>query len=236
MVTCYVVNSACEAADLLAAYIRKVNGFSLVAVHNTAEAALESFQKGYKPDVIFLDVQIIEMRGLDVVDLFPQDISIIIVTEHEKYAVEAFEKNILDFLLKPISFDRFLKSANKIQKKIADKVLFDTVQNQSIFVTGIKKKIHQIRSFDILYVEAYDHYIFLHTIEGRHIVHSSMKEILKELPQAIFCQIHRSFIVNVVKIRHLEKNTIFIDKLPLPISHSFRRHFLEKFLSQRRNQ
>jgi DNA-binding LytR/AlgR family response regulator len=179
------------------------------------------FSIANKPDLIFLDVLMPEMTGLDFIQfLQEQRPQIILMTVEKDYAVEAFNYNVTDFLVKPISLERFIQSVAKAKTNI-EHLKQESAPNKFIFAK-VNSELIKINTEDILYIEAVGNYISIHTATERFVVHTTMKSVLEKISDKDFLRVHQSFIVRVDKILHIEGNTLSVGKALIPVSRSFK--------------
>jgi DNA-binding LytR/AlgR family response regulator len=190
--------------------------------YSSALAASEFMMKN-QTDIVLLDVLMPDMTGMDFLKAFKNDrLQVILISSDTKYAFEAFETNVTDYILKPVTYDRFLKAILKAKKvydasNAAQENANNEVENIFAKVNGryVKIDIH-----DILIVEALADYVSIYTSSQRYIVHSTMKGIQSKLPSKDFCRIHNSYIVRLDKVTEIEDNTLTINKKVIPISRS----------------
>lgn len=199
----------------------------LVLTHQF-ECPLPAIQHLTSVDLLFLDVEMPEMTGIELlksVDKLPQ---IILTTSKTEYAVEAFEHRVTDYLVKPLQYPRFLKAVLKAQEnyKSATATSISANTEETIFIKT-ESKILKISLNQICYIEALADYVILHIGEEKHIVHGTMKALEKKLPAADFVRVHRSFIVNVNKITAIEDLHIAVGKKVVPIGASYKDNFLK---------
>ncbi len=180
-------------------------------------------------DLIFLDIRMPEISGIDFLKTLNHKPYIILTTAYREYALDAFELDVTDYLLKPIEFPRFLKAINKIQKKpvqVHQELKEPKNKNQFITVKS-NKRLYKVPFEDILYIQSDNEYItFVTQSHGKLMVHGALKNIEKELPSS-FWRIHRSFIINSLHIKYVEGNRVLIQDSPLTISESYRKAFFE---------
>jgi DNA-binding LytR/AlgR family response regulator len=167
-----------------------------------------------------------EMTGMEFINALEKDIEIILITSEEKYAVEAFEKHVTDYLVKPIEYARFIQAVQKAQQNVENKRA-NTVNRREFFVRS-DAKIVRIPYEKILFVEALADYVIIQTEAKKHIVHFTMKGIFNRLPDDEFVRTHRSFIVNLNKIEALEDNSILIGEKYIPIGASYKDAFMDR--------
>ena len=185
MYTCYIIDDEEHAIDTLVAYIDRYPGLNLVGsnIKSLLKAIDEIINAESDVDIVFLDVDMPELSGLDVADIISSHCSIIFTTAFPNYAVQAFEKNGSDFLLKPISFDRFTKSVNKVQALIKlQKAAEHPIDEEYFFIKpGAKGKVIQLRYSDILYIEGLKNYVMIYTADNKYITYLSIQEVEKSI-------------------------------------------------------
>lgn len=230
MNTCYVIDDEEHAIDTLVNYINKFPGLNLVGTCINPLKAIDDITNTNQVDIVFLDVDMPEISGLDVADIISPHTAVIFTTAYPNYAVQAFEKNGSDFLLKPISFERFTKSVTKVQNLIRSKKMSEhQPEDENFFINpGIKGRIIQLSYSEIIYIEGLKNYVVLYTIDGKHITYLSMREIEKLLPMSRFTRIHKSYIVNIEKIKSIDGNNVILSpSIELPIGISFKDSFIQ---------
>jgi len=217
---CLIVDDDTTSRKVIEAFVEQADDLDLSGSFGDPKEAL-TFLKANAVDVLFVDVEMPEMSGLDMVDSMQGNPAVIFITGKEEYAVEAFNKDAVDYLVKPVKYDRFLKSLEKIQlpDPVSD-TKFIFVKSGSVLV---KLDIH-----DIDYVESIGDYIGVHVANKRYVVHTTMKEAENKLPKNEFCRIHRSFIINFNRIEQIEENTVAIVDKVLPISRTYRKNLLSR--------
>ncbi len=228
MNTCYVIDDEDHAIDTLTGYINKFPGLTLVGSCTNPLQAIIEIRDAKQVDIVFLDVDMPELSGLEVADIISSHAAVIFTTAFPNYAVQAFEKNGSDFILKPISFERFTKSVIKVQDLIRSKKIAEQhPADEHFFINpggrGIKV---QLSYSDILYIEALLNYVVIHTTEGKYITYLSMIEIENSIPVSRFIRIHKSYIVNIDRIKSIDGNNITLTQnSELPVGISFRSSF-----------
>ena len=226
---CFIIDDESHAIETLKKYALDSGQLEIVGTSQNPLQAIQLINEHKDIDITFLDVDMPEISGLDVADLIYKNTAIIFTTGHAGYAVEGFDKNISDFLLKPISFQKFLKSLIKVIGKIEDKKIQELKVDQFFFVNpGSKGRILKINFKDVEHIEALNNYIVIHTPPTNHIIYLTMKEMEAGLPPDKFIRIHKSFIINLDKVTMLEGNIIMIDKLTFPIGVSFKTNLLKR--------
>jgi DNA-binding LytR/AlgR family response regulator len=186
---------------------------------NVAEALRLIREK--KIDLIFLDVELPEMSGLDFLRTFKEIPQIILITGKKEYAAEAFDYDVTDFLLKPIEYPRFLKAAMKAQNiQGSMQVEKENDGEDALFIKKDGGRLVRLTAGEILWVEALADYVNIHTASGRHTVLSTMKSIEAKLPAKDFLRIHRSYIVRLDQVKEIEENSVIIGGKAIPVSRS----------------
>ncbi len=222
---CIIVDDDEMSRNLIRHFVMKTNFLSLVEeFDNAVEAA--NFLKSDHVDILFLDVKMPEMTGMEFIQTLENDYQIILITSESDYAVEAFEKSVTDFLVKPAEYPRFLKAAQKAKNNIEKQSKLN--EDLTELYVRSDSKLVRIPLENILYVEALADYVIIHTPEKKHIVHFTMKGIENRLPGKSFIRTHRSYIVNTNKIETLEDNSILINKKFIPIGASYKENLMER--------
>ncbi|MDI3526636.1 MAG: two-component system, LytTR family, response regulator [Tenuifilum sp.] len=222
---CILVDDDEMSRRLLEDYISRVDFVKLVKSFSNPVEAL-SFLNSQPENIhlIFLDIEMPEMSGLDFIEVGGTNPQIIIVSSKEKYALKAFDYSVTDYLLKPITFPRFLKGVSRAYEKYnAQRSPFD--DNREIFIKK-NNSLVRVRYGDILWIEAMENYVIVVTPNERFTIHLTMKSLENQLPSERFKRVHRSYIVNVGKIESIEDNIITIKvldgKKTIPIGKSYR--------------
>ena len=240
--TCYVIDDEPLAVSLLESYVKKTPFLALEGTFNSAIHALTAISD-HPVDILFLDIQMPELNGLEFSRIVGGETRIIFTTAFERYAADSYKVNALDYLLKPISYPDFLTAANKALQWFemtrkntiqADGTVIPAKEEiESIFVKT-EYKLIQIALNKILYIEGLKDYVKIYTEDDIHPILSlmSMKTMEEMLPSKNFIRVHRSYIVQAQKIKVIERNRIVFGKAYIPISDNYKPRFME-FLSQR---
>ena len=226
MLSCLVIDDEPLAIDVIAAYIPKVPFLKLVGTYTNPVEALVQLQNE-KIDLVFLDIQMPQLSGLQFMKLLNNHIQVVIVSAYNEFALQGFENDVTDYLLKPVSFERFLKSAEKALR-LSDLVNKETplpVTNPDFIFVRADNKIIKINFNDILYIEGLKNYISFYTSNKRIITLQNMKTLEEVLPSSRFVRVQKSYIVNLEKIDHIERQRIFIGNNSIPIGESFAANF-----------
>lgn len=234
-ITCLIVDDEPNAVQLLEDHIRKVPFLQLKAKCYDAFEVLE-FLKTDKVQLIFMDINMPQLSGMDLAALLPKEQHIIFSTAYANYALEGYEYNAVDYLLKPVTFRRFMQAVNKAQALFNQPRPETPVKEKTVpaptpaagytFVKSGKQLI-KVEYDKVLYLEALKEYVNIVTGESKMMVYKRMKE-LEELLPANFIRIHNSYIVNIDHIQHIADNQVVIGKAKLPVSASYREAFLQQ--------
>lgn len=225
---CIIIDDDKLSRRVIEEFINKTDELKLVGSFKNAIDAINTISKDVNIQLIFLDIEMPEMNGIDFLNSMKVPLQVIIISSKEKYAIEAFDYDVTDYLLKPITYSRFYKAVTKALKR-QGQIKQDADDKGEIF---IKKGSSLVRiKFDnILWVEALENYVILNTINDRMTIHFTMKAIEKKLPANKFTRIHRSFIVNVNKISVIQDNFVEIKSQNvtknIPIGKSFKDQLL----------
>lgn len=232
--TCYAIDDESRSVETITNYIKKTPQLELIGSHTNPLVAIEEIQKGKRPDIVFLDIEMPELSGIDVIDLLDHNISVVFTTAHSKYALQAFEKNAVDFLLKPFSFEMFLKCVNKVRGRIAIKNNNKPeAECMQIFVNpGVKGKIVQIDLAEVTHIEAMDHSVCFHLPTEKIVSNFSIKKIQEKVPASKFIRVHRTYIVNINYIKTIDANEITLrNGKQIPFGEAYRHALMNKVQS-----
>lgn len=226
MIRCLIIDDEPFARNLLADYAAKVPYLKIEASFSSAIDALPVLQKN-NIDLLFLDIQMPEITGIDFLKALDHKPHVIFTTAFAEYALEGYELNVIDYLLKPFDFARFFRATEKVKKFIQPTEIQASSTNEPeaikpyIFLkegTSLIKLKHE----DILYIKGLKDYVRVMTKSKEYIMLYTFKELLKELPKDQFIRIHNSFIVNTTHIEVIEKNSIIIAGEQIPIGNTFK--------------
>jgi DNA-binding LytR/AlgR family response regulator len=221
--SCIIVEDEKLASELLEDYIKDTPFLALKHTCSDALKALEILQKEHI-EVIFLDINLPKLKGLDFIKTLKKAPQIIITTAHREFALEGYELNVVDYLLKPISFNRFLMAVNKLRTNgiiEPQMISFPNTERTYIFINNNKKKI-KIYTDEILYIESKKEYISIVTLENTYQTKFQLTEIEEQLPKNKFIRTHRSFIVALDKVTAFSSTDVEINLLQIPIGRSFK--------------
>ncbi|MEO8109636.1 MAG: LytTR family DNA-binding domain-containing protein [Ginsengibacter sp.] len=234
-INCLAVDDEPPALQVIAKYVNSIPALQLTATCSNAVDALAILQNN-EIDILFLDIQMPYILGTDFIRTLSNPPRVIFTTAFRKYAVEGFDLDAVDYLLKPISFERFLKAVNKVMKlnlSVTDNVPLNAMEKNEaiaefIYLRADRKNI-KVTLANILFIESLKDYIKVVTKDKTIVTKQSISSLECTLPQHAFLRIHRSFIVAINKIETYSNDLIQIDKYELPISRSYR-HEVEKVL------
>lgn len=232
---CCVIDDEPLASGLIVSYIEKTPFMELAGEFSSPKDAISTIIND-KIDVVFLDIQMPQLNGIEFAKIIPKSTKIIFTTAYSNYAVEGFRVNALDYLLKPINYDEFLAAANRalswheLNNRPAEAQPKEDIKTDGEYIIlKSEYKLVQINVKDILYIEGLKDYVKV-TIDGSDKSIMSllnMKSIEQALPPSLFMRVHRSFIVNLSKITVIERNRIVFGKVQIPISDSYKDAFAE---------
>jgi len=236
-IRCLAVDDEPPALDVLKKYISSIQALELVGTCADAVEALNLIRQ-QPVDLIFLDIQMPQILGTDFLRTIKNPPKVIFITAFRKFAIEGFELDAVDYLLKPISFDRFLKAVNKVMDASLNGTFSSNKElpakstaEQHLYFRSDRKMI-KVALADIVYIESIKDYIKIITTTGTVITKQSISSVEDILPKDKFIRVHRSFIVSVNKIDSYSNELVWISKTELPISRMYR-HEVEKILNSR---
>ncbi len=219
-IQCIILDDEPLAVKLLNDYAQKITQLQVVYAGSDVYAAI-NLLKSQAIDLVFLDIQMPELTGMEIMQLFSKQQNFIITSAYQEYALDAYQFQVIDFILKPITFNRFYQSVEKFihwQQNFSKKTTADYL------VVKADRKHHQLAIDNIVYIEGLKDYIRIHTTDEQIIVWENMKDIVDKLPQKQFLRIHRSYIIAVGKIKLVEGNRIQLQNLEfLPVGETYRK-------------
>ncbi len=237
-INCLIVDDEELARDLVENYVLRVPHLELLAKCANPMDAMQLMQSN-RVDLIFLDIQMPELTGIEFLRTLSQKPLVIFTTAYKEYAIEGYELEVVDYLLKPFRFERFLKAVNRAGKllkqtneqqgsaSLAGTVAKEEKQKDYVLVKS-DYKVFRIQYKDILYIESMKEYVAYHTEEGRTLSLGSLKKLQASLPNEIFIRIHKSFMVNMQHVTALEGNMLHIASKKLPIGTSYKEQVLKR--------
>ena len=228
-IKCIITDDEPLARKGLQGYIEKIDFLQLVGVCEDA-IQLNSLLKQQSADLLFLDIEMPYVTGIDFLKNTPQPPKVIFTTAYEQYAIKGYELDVLDYLLKPISFERFLKSANKAYDYFAST---STKEAGYLFIKT-DNKLEKVNLEELLFVEAMENYVALYTADKKLITHSTLKALQEKLPASQFIQPHKSYVVNIQCIQSIEGNILHVGgKYQIPISKYQKDEVMERIVNNK---
>lgn len=226
-ITCLIVEDEPLAMQLMEDYIRKLPMLHLKGKCYDALEAME-WLKHRKADVIFLDINMPALSGLEMAALIPKDQRIIFTTAYAEHALDSFAFHVIDYLLKPVSFKRFLQAIQKLQLQLlpVETTEMPAKEPEFLFIKSGRSVINICVS-DILFIEAHKEYLQIHTRDQKHLVYKRMKDMAATLP-ASFIRIHNSYIINLQHLQKKNVQSVQIGDKEIPVSSSYKEALQEK--------
>ncbi len=231
-IRCVIIDDESLAINVIENHLKNFDNIEVVATFNNPLKAYGILEQE-KIDLIFLDINMPQLSGFAFIENLNHRPLIVITTAYREYAVKSYELNILDYLVKPIPFNRFLKTINKVYQNLyLNSNSSDTNLNQEphIFLK-VNKKLIKVNLNDILLIESLKDYIKIMTTLGDYVVHKSLTAITEELPQSNFIRIHRSYTISINKIDAIEGNTVEIVNRKIPIGRNYIKLTKERILN-----
>jgi DNA-binding LytR/AlgR family response regulator len=234
MIRAIAIDDEPSALDVLKIHCEDIPSISLIASFTNPIKALD-FLKKEKVDLIFLDINMPKISGIDLLKNFRLDSQIILTTAYSEYALESYEHSVTDYLMKPIRFDRLLKSIDKVEKQLKPNSSLQekadaAPQKRDWLLLKCSPETFKVQLDDIIYLESDGNYIHYHLRNEKKImVRSSMNQALSNLPSEDFIQVHKSFIVAIAAILSFEKHELKVVNQKIPIGQSYRSEFLHRF-------
>ncbi|MGA9269441.1 MAG: LytTR family DNA-binding domain-containing protein [Lutimonas sp.] len=232
-IKCIIIDDEPLAAEVIENYLKEFSNVEHVGSFTNPLEALELIESG-EIEAVFIDINMPKMNGLEFIRSIESKPSFVITTAYREYAVESYDLDVLDYLVKPIPFNRFLKSINKLSlKSNADRSPENTLESseKSFIFLKVDKKLVRIKYDDIHFIESLKDYIKVFTSEGDFLAHKSLTSITEELPKSKFLRIHRSFTVSLDKIEALEGNSVLLKGKRIPIGRKYVNHAKDVILN-----
>ena len=230
-VNCLIIDDEPLAINVIKNHIKEIDNLNVIDTFNSAIDAL-SFMKSNTVDLIFLDINMPLLDGLDFIKSLDKKPMIIITTAYSEYAIKTYELEVLDYLMKPISFPRFLKAVNRAFKELNSNLTSNIgiAKRAHIFIKVDKKKMQKIYLDEILIIESLRDYLKIKTIANKYIIHSTLSSFTEKLPSNNFLRIHRSFTIAIDKIEAVQGNSVEIDGVKYVIGRSYIEHVKNRIL------
>ncbi len=222
-IRCLIVDDESIAQRIIVKYLNDLSGFEVVGTCLNAIEAIAVLEKE-NVDLMFLDIEMPKLKGLAFLKTLNNPPHVIITTAHREYALEGYELEVLDYLLKPISFERFIKAINRFKKINPSKGTPDSTTMEdvdSVIYIKSNRKTIKLSKPDISYIEGMNNYIIIHIDGERHIVYQSITETIDQLGSN-FIRIHKSYVINCKKVKSFTKEQVNLDGVTLPIGKTYK--------------
>ena len=235
-VNCVIIDDEPAAIEVLADFVDRTPNLSLLSTFRNPLHAL-SFLRDSNVDLVFLDINMPEINGMELLQILIQPPLVIFTTAYTEYALASYEKNAVDYLLKPVTFERFLIAVNKAQSRLMHKKpeIVDTTQtssaNEEIIYLKSGPKTHRIELNDVRYLEKESHYISFYLSDKKVVARLSMKDVFEVISKDKFIQVHKSYIVSIAHVKTIERHQIKIEESIIPIGKTHRKAVHEFFKS-----
>lgn len=221
MYNCLIIEDEPLAAEVLRDYIGEVSDLHLVAVCRDVMSATE-YLRNHKIDVLFVDIHLPKVKGIDFIRTIQNQYQVILTTAYNQYAIEGFNLNVVDYLLKPIEFSRFLQAIQKLRKNEPVVQLESSIQKDSFHYFNVDKKQVKVFIKDILYVESLKDYVKIHTEKNYLVTKLQIGELESLLASTNFLRIHKSFVINLDKVSAYSATHVEIDGHEIPVGRSYK--------------
>lgn len=223
MISCIIIEDEPLALKRTKEFVEKI---PYLALKNTFDNGFEAigFLKKENIDLIFLDIKMDELTGIQLLESLEKKPFVIITTAYSEYALKGYELNVTDYLLKPFTIERFIKAVEKVSRQLEN----SNEGNRDFFFVKTEYRIEKIFFKGVLYVEGMRDYRNIQTETKKILTLQTFRELEKELPDSLFCRVHKSFIVSLTKIESIERNRIKIKNNMIPISDTYKENFYRK--------
>lgn len=222
---CLIIDDEPSAREILEKYVEDTPELHLLGICKNAIEA-RTLIKEQEIELIFLDVNMPRLSGIEFLKSLNTIPKVILTTAYSEYALEGYELDVIDYLLKPFSFERFLKAVDKASGQVQKKTL------QENFITvKADGKLYRLGTEEIIFAESQGDYITVHTAEKKLTFHQTLKDFYGQLPEVLFSRVHKSYIVSLSKIDYLEGNMIKMGSHKVPVGKAYKEAFMEKYAS-----
>lgn len=225
---CIIVDDEPLAIEVIESYVERMDSLELVGKFRNAIKAFDYIQSGEPVDLIFLDIQMPKLTGIEFLKTLTNPPKVIFTTAYREYALEGFELEVLDYLLKPISFDRFMKAVSKALNQSKEVGVSTSAEGDDFIFFKCDKKMIRVCLKDILYVESIKDYVKIKTAEKEVVTHQKISVLETKLPANHFIRVHRSFIINIPKIESYSASEIELNNESIPVGRNYKVEVMEK--------
>lgn len=227
-ISCIVVDDEPVARKVIREFIKRIPYLELMGEAEDALGAKAILEK-HDIQLMFLDIQMPRQSGISFLKSRKENPLTIITTAYPNYAVEGFELDILDYLVKPVAFERFQKACSKARSYL-ERLSHPAVESDAYFFIKCDNRIERIEYADLNFVESLENYVLLHTTAGKRIAYLTLKGLLEHLPAKRFMKVHKSYVVNLSKVKSIEGNELILDDARIPIGQSLRGEVLDEIV------
>lgn len=233
-----IVDDEPLAREGIASYVKEFDFLTLIACCENPLQLMKVLDE-QTIDLIFLDIQMPKMHGIDFLKMTPHRPMVILITAFPDYAMEGFQLDVMDYLLKPVTFDRFFKSVNKAKDyfqlitKSTQAVTKSVDKDADYFFIKCGSKYEKIQFSEILYIEGLENYVAIYTLKDKFITLLNLKTLEENLDSHAFVRVHKSYIVSISKIEGIEDNKIFIKSHRIPISRNYKEQVISQVLANK---
>lgn len=238
MINCVIVDDEPLAREGIANYVREVDFLNLVAIcENPLE--LMNIIGAHQVDLIFLDIQMPKMNGIDFLKITQNPPLVIFTTAYPSYAIESYQLNVQDYLLKPITFERFFKAVNRAKEyhqlvsNSESNLSPEPAQGEDYFFIRCGSKYEKIQFDEIIFIEGMQNYVTIYTDKGKYLTLLYLKNLEEKLNNRSFIRVHKSYIVSINKIEGIEGNEIFLKSRRVPLSRNYREQVLQQVVKNK---
>jgi DNA-binding LytR/AlgR family response regulator len=227
---CIAIDDEPLALKIIGQYCDRVPSLRLLGAYTDPLEGL-SYIRAMQPDLLFLDIRMPDISGIDLAGTLKEDALVIFTTAHREYAVEGFELNIVDYLLKPFGFDRFLTACEKAEERLlrsSKKPVPLQPSPEEMLMFRCNYQNIQLPLNDILYIESFDNYVKVVTAGKTYMPGMTLKNMLNLLPESGFVRVHKSFIIPVARIKSYNHETVVTDSIQAPVGRTFQKDFFER--------
>lgn len=239
MLNCLIIDDEPLAQECIGNYVEKIDYLKLQGLGSNP-LELTQLLDTKEVDLIFLDIQMPVMNGIDYLKMMQNPPMVIITTAYPSFALEGFQLDVIDYLLKPITFTRFFKAVNKakdyynlVSKSTVADGLPKAQTEEDYFFIKCDYKYERIFFNELLYVQALQNYVTIYTVKGKYITLLNLKNVEENLDKQYFIKVHKSYIVSISKIESIENNDILIQSARIPISRNYREEVIDKVVNNK---